>query len=345
MIDGIKPLASSALKGLKVVPIPLFLLAAMILTFSLISDRYLTVPNAMNVIVQTASGIGIIALASYLAICSTGVDLSLGATVSFAGMTAARVMSLDSMAYLRENNSFLLVLIAILAALAVGAMIGAINGIILSKTNIPSFIATLGTFLVAETLSRVVSGGGTIRVTDPLFAQIGGGSIISVPIGTRMIGILPYSMLIMLGIYLIFNIVMKRTRFGTNIYAMGGNYEAARLSGINVDATRFKVFVINGILAAIVGIILTSRLTAASAQNGLGLEFEGIAAAVVGGAAMAGGKSTPWSTLIGAFIIAAMRNGFNIIGVPSSWQMIFIGLVLILIVSIDATRSGGGAKS
>lgn len=168
--------------------------------------------------------------------------------------------------------------------------------------------------------------------------MIGGGSLFSVVIGKRTIGLLPVSMLIMIGLYILFSFIMKRTRFGTYIYAIGGNYDAALLSGINVDRTRFKVFLINGMIAAVVGIILTSRLTAASASNGIGFEFDGIAAAVVGGVSMTGGNSTPWRTLIGAFIISAMKNGFNMIGMSNSVQMITIGAVLIAIVAIDALK-------
>lgn len=155
----------------------------------------------------------------------------------------------------------------------------------------------------------------------------------------RQIGILPVCMLIMLALYLIFSIIMKRTRFGTYVYAIGGNYDAAELSGINTTKTRFKVFLYGGMIAAVTGIISTSRLTAASAANGLGLEFDGIAAAVVGGAAMTGGRSTPWRTLIGALIISVLRNGFIMINMSNSLQMIAIGAVLIVVVAIDAAKN------
>lgn len=332
---------SPVIRKLSVVPMPMFLLVAMVLVFSLISSKYFTVSNIMNIIVQCSSGIGIVALASFMAICSTGVDLSLGGVVSCTGMMAARILMTDSpfLNNLREQNMFLLILLAIAAALLLGALLGSLNGIILSKTNIPSFIVTLGTFKIGETLSRILAGGSTIRITNEAYAKIGGGSLITAEIGGRNIGLLPVSMIIMVVLYVIFTLVMRRRRFGTYVYAIGGNYEAATLSGINVDRTRFMVFLLNGLIAACVGIILSSRLTAASAANGLGLEFDGIAAAVVGGASMSGGKSTPVRTLIGAFIITAMKNGFNIVGMANSVQMITIGAVLIIIVAIDAARS------
>ena len=131
---------------------------------------------------------------------------------------------------------------------------------------------------------------------------------------------------------------MKRTRFGTHVYAIGGNNEAAVLSGVNVDRTRFTVFLLNGLLAAIAGVLMTSRLASAIASTGLGMEFDGIAAAVVGGASMKGGKSSPFRTLIGAFMIGALRNGLNMMGMQNSLQMMTIGAVMMAIVMIDTAR-------
>jgi ribose/xylose/arabinose/galactoside ABC-type transport system permease subunit len=299
------------------------------------------------VIVQCSSGVGIVALASYMAICSTGVDLSLGGIVSLSGMIAARILTWDTalLNQLRSSNTVLLLLLAVSAAIAAGAVIGSMNGLILSRTRIPSFIVTLGMYKICETFSRVIAGGTTIRINgNPLFEFIGNGSLLSIQIGRRSIGLLPVSMIIMALLYIFFSLVMKRTRFGTYVYAIGGNNESAVLSGINTVLTRYRVFLYGGMIAAFTGIIFTSRLTSASAQNGLGLEFDGIAAAVVGGAAMSGGRSTPGRTLIGALIISVMKNGFNMIGMSNSIQMIAIGCVLITVVSIDTMRSSRKPK-
>lgn len=333
---------SPTVRRLSRVPMTLYLLAAMVLVFSLMTEKYLRVSNVMNIIVQTSSGIGIVALASFMAICSTGVDLSLGGIVSLAGMVTARLLTGGEpmLQALRGMGQAPILIFAIAIGILTGMAVGAVNGLILSRTNIPSFIVTLGTYKICETLSRVVSGGSTIRVNDmDAFEMIGGGSLIYAQFGRRMVGLLPVCTLIMLALYVIFHIIMRRTRFGTYVYAIGGNYDAAMLSGIPVEKVRFKVFLLNGMIAAIAGVILTSRLTAASAANGLGLEFDGIAAAVVGGVSMTGGKSTPLRTLIGAFTIFAMKNGFNMIGMSNSVQMITIGAVLIVIVAIDAIRN------
>ena len=334
------------------IPMTLFLLVGMIAIFAIIAGpaKYLKLSNIMNVISQCSSGVGIVALASFLAICSTGVDLSLGGIVSLSGMLAAKILTWEvaSLNALRDSAPGLLLALAILLALLCGALVGSLNGVILSRTNIPSFIITLGSSKICETLSRVIANGTTVRVNgNKAFEMIGGGSLLSVTqtvqqgarTATRSVGVLPVSVLIMVALYILFTIVMKRTRFGTYIYAIGGNYEAAELSGINATQTRFRVFLCGGMIAAVTGIIMTSRLTAASAANGLGLEFDGIAAAVVGGAAMTGGRSTPWRTLIGALIISVLRNGFSMIGMSNSLQMIAIGAVLIVVVAIDAARN------
>ena len=345
-------LKSRAQKVFRVVPMTLFLLAGMILVFAILVGpaKYLKISNIMNVISQCASGVGIVALASFMAICSTGVDLSLGGIVSLSGMVTARILTSEAAAFagLRESAPGLLLLIAIAVSLLVGALMGSLNGVILSRTNIPSFIITLGNYKICETLSRVFAGGSTVRISGwPQFEFIGGGSLAHVTqtvqqgarTSTRLIGVLPVSALVMIVLYLLFSVIMKRSRFGTYVYAIGGNYDAAELSGINTTRTRFMVFLLGGVIAAVTGIIMTSRLTAASAANGLGLEFDGIAAAVVGGAAMTGGRSTPWRTLIGALIISVLRNGFSMVGMANSVQMIAIGAVLIIVVAVDAARS------
>jgi ribose transport system permease protein len=324
-------------------PLTVVLGIFMLILFSQLSTKFMTVSNMMNVIVQVASGVGIISIAAFMAICSTGVDLSLGGTIAFAGMTAGKIIvwDLPILNSVRAISPVLVVIIAVIAASIVGLLIGALNGLILSKTKIPAFIVTLATFRIGETMARIIGQGTSIKISDETFRFLGGGSLYSVMIGERTIGLLPVTMLVMIPLYVIFQIIMKRTRFGTHVYAIGGNYDAAVLSGINVERTRFMVFLLNGLLAAFAGILLASRLASAIAATGLGMEFDGIAAAVVGGASMTGGKSTPLRTLIGAFLIGTLRNGLNLIGMENSLQMITIGLVMGIIVAVDVTRSKG----
>ena len=343
MKNSLIPKPTNIIKSLSKIPVTVILWIFLLLLFSLISENFMSVSNMMNVIVQVSSGVGIIAIASFMAICSTGVDLSLGGTIAFAGMMAGKILvwDLPLLNVIRDNNPVLLVALAVLAAIVVGLLIGGLNGLILSKTNIPAFIVTLATFRIGETMARIIGGGTAIKLTSQVFKFIGGGSLYSILIGKRTIGLLPVSMLIMISLYLIFQVVMKRTRFGTHVYAIGGNYDAALLSGINVEKTRFMVFLLNGVIASLAGVLLASRLASAIAGTGLGMEFDGIAAAVVGGASMTGGKSTPMRTLIGAFMIGVLRNGLNMVGMQNSIQMITIGLVMMLIVVIDVARAKG----
>lgn len=329
------------------IPLTVLLGLTILILFSLLTDRFLTVSNVMNIIVQVSSGVGIIAVASFIAICSTGVDLSIGGTVAVTGMIAARVLVLDfpMINSIREASPIFVIVIAIIAAMLSGMLLGALNGLILSKTKIPAFIITLATYRIGETMARIVGGGSSIQIIDQeAFRFLGGGSLYNVVVGGRNIGILPVSLLVLIPLYTLFHVIMKHTKFGTYIYALGGNNEASVLSGINVDKTRFLVFFLSGIIASIAGILLTSRLASGIAATGLGLEFDGIAATVVGGTAMTGGKGSPFRTLIGAFTIGALRNGLNLIGMANSVQMITIGAVLIIIVTIDAFRTEEGRQ-
>ena len=328
------------------VPLTVWLGLTIFVFFSFMTDRFFTLSNMMNIIVQVSSGVGIIAVASFIAICSTGVDLSIGGTVAFSGMVAAKVLILDfpMINQIRETSSILLIAVAILAAMVTGLIMGSINGLILSKTKIPAFIITLATYRVGETMARIVGGGSSIQIRDETFRQLSGGSLYNVMVDGRTIGVLPHALLILIPLYIIFHIIMKHSRFGTYIYALGGNNEASVLSGINVEKTRFTVFLLSGFIASIAGVLLASRLASGIAATGLGLEFDGIAATVVGGTAMTGGKGSPFRTLIGAFTIGALGNGLNLIGMTNSIQMITIGAVLLIIVSVDAVRSDEGRK-
>jgi len=328
------------------VPLTVWLGLIIFVFFSLMTDRFLTLSNIMNIIVQVSSGVGIIAIGSFIAICSTGVDLSIGGTVAFSGMVAAKVLVMDFplINQIRDSSTFLLILVAIFAALLCGAIIGSLNGLILSRTRIPAFIVTLATLRMGETMARIVGGGTSIQVKNEAFRAISGGSLYSVLVEGRTIGLLPHTLLVLIPLYLIFHIVMKHSKFGTYIYAIGGNDDAAALSGINVRKTRFLVFLLSGLIASVAGILLTSRLASGIAATGLGMEFDGIAATVVGGTAMTGGKGSPLRTLIGAFTIGALGNGLNLIGMANSIQMITIGAVLLVIVSIDAVRTEEGRK-
>lgn len=341
----ISKLVNGLMRVISSTPLTVWLGLLILITFSLLTDRFLTVSNIMNIIVQVSTGVGIIAVGSFIAICSTGVDLSIGGTVAVSGMIAARILVLDFplINSIRAASEIYVVAIAIVAAMLSGMMIGSLNGLILSKTKIPAFIITLATYRIGETMARIVGGGTSIQIIDQeAFRFLGGGSLLFMDVNGRSIGVLPVVLIVLVPLYIIFHIIMKHTKFGTYIYALGGNNEASILSGIDVDKTRFFVFFLSGLIASLAGILLTSRLASGIAATGFGLEFDGIAATVVGGTAMTGGKGSPLRTLIGAFTIGALRNGLNLIGMANSVQMITIGAVLLIIVTIDAFRSEEG---
>lgn len=215
--------------------------------------------------------------------------------------------------------------VVVLAAVLAGTLIGALNGIIIARNNVAPFIITLATWNVADSLALVTAGGATVTVEDPNFRFLGGSDI----------GFLPVCVIVALMIYVLFYIITQRTKTGTYIYAIGGNENAAHLTGINVAKIKFLVYTFSGFTAALAGVMLASRLGSANPGQGDGYEFYGIASAVVAGASMAGGNGTVWHTLIGALVITILRSGLNIAGIPNSWQMVVLGVVIVGVVFID----------
>ncbi len=309
------------------VPGTIYAILALLAFFSLVCDRnpferntFLSFGNLMNIVEQSTI-LAVIAIASLLAIITRGVDLSLGATMSFSGVVVAYLVRLQDWGMAP----------ACLAGLAAGLGIGVLNGLLISSHNVAPFIITLGTMNVAKSLALVVSSSRTISANLPSFRWLGGGSL----------WYLPYTALLTLVLYVIFDLLLRKRRLGTYIYAIGGNEAAAHLSGINVRKIKFQTFVLTGLLAAVAGIMLASRLGAANPGQGDGYEFYGIAAAVVGGASMTGGRGSVWLTLTGALIISILRNGLNMAGLPVSLQMIVLGLIIVGVVTFDTVSRRG----
>jgi len=299
------------------IPGNIYAVALLLLVFRFASPEFLNLSNLLN-IVQQGSILAIVSIGSFLAIVSHGIDLSLGAIVGLAGIVVALAM-----------DAGLGIVPACLLGLLAGAVFGALNGFIIARTHINPFIVTLGMMGIGEGLALVLAKGSTISAGNPIFKVLGGGTV----------GLLPVAALMAIGCYIIFNFVLKRTALGTHIYAIGGNEEAAILSGISAHRIKLVVYSFNGLLAGLAGIVMASRLGAANPSQGIGIEFDGIAAAVVGGASLAGGKGSIWGTLGGAVIIAILRNGLNMAGLPMALQMVILGLIIVAIVTIDSLRS------
>ena len=287
-------------------------------------NTFLTFSNFMNIIEQCTI-LAIIALGSYVVIVLGGIDLSLGATMSFSGVVTAQLVSSFGWGMIP----------AALIGIVAGILIGVLSGLIISRNNVAPFIITLGAMNISRSLALILSEAKTVSANIPSFRFIG---------GSYLFGFLPYSVFIVIIIYLIFYIITKKTRYGTYIYAVGGNEMSAALSGISVRRIKLITYMLSSMLAAIAGILLASRLGSASPGGGEGYEFYGIAAAVVGGASMAGGKGTALKTLSGAFIISILRNGLNMSGLEVSLQMVALGVVIIGVVTIDTLGIGKRRK-
>lgn len=304
-----------AVQILKKIPGNIYTLIVITLVFWICCKpgTFMTGSNLINTVRQ-CSFLAIVSIGSLLAIITGGIDLSVGGTMCFSGVVAAVLAS-------KGQPMVVVVVVAVLA----GTLIGALNGIIIAKNKVAPFIITLATWNVADSLALVTAGGATVTVENPDFRFLGGSDI----------GFLPVCVIVALLVYILFYIITRRTKTGTYIYAIGGNETAAHLTGINVAKIKFLVYTFSGFTAALAGVLLASRLGSANPGQGDGYEFYGIASAVVAGASMAGGNGTVWNTLIGALVITILRSGLNIAGIPNSWQMVVLGVVIVGVVFID----------
>ncbi len=292
------------------------LIALIILSgvFALLSPRFLTINNWLNVLLQTAT-IGVVAIGMTFVIVTAGIDLSVGSVVALSGMVAAVAMRAGASGP-----------VGILVALVTGGLVGLFNGISITRLGVTPFIATLATLAMGRGLTLAISSGQTIFDFPPSFTFIGDGKIASIPM----------PVIILLLAFLIAHFVLSRTVFGHNVYAVGGNREAAHLAGINTTRTEMLVYVIAGVLAGLSGIILTGRLDAALPTSATGLELNAIAAVVIGGASLFGGKGTMLGTLLGALTIGVLANGLNLLNVSPFWTQFIQGAVIFLAVLNDS---------
>lgn len=293
----------------------LYAIILFIIIFTSRSSGYLTLANATNLFRQ-ASVFCIITLASFLAILTHQTDLSVGAVASLTSVIVALLL---------QSGTSLPV--AILAGYGVGILFGAFNGLLIGFTTIAPFVITFGTMSMAESIGIIITDAKTIPVASDALLQLS---------KFEIFGFLPVCVLVMVIIYAAAWYVMNKRRFGTALYAIGGNEEAAKATGINVKRHKFAVYVINGILATTAGLILAARVGTTNPSIGIGLEFEGICGAVLGGTALSGGRGSVGGAFLGAMAIAILKNGFNILGVKTGYVMIAIGAIIILILVMDA---------
>ncbi|EPR3582877.1 ribose ABC transporter permease [Vibrio alginolyticus] len=295
----------------------LIALIFLIVVVSFLNPNFFTVDNILNILRQTSVN-AIIAVGMTLVILTAGIDLSVGSVLALCGAFAASMIALE-----------VPVLVAVPTALVAGAALGAISGIIIAKGKVQAFIATLVTMTLLRGVTMVYTEGRPISTgftdTADAFAWFGTGYALGIPVPVWL----------MVVVFAAAWYLLNHTRFGRYVYALGGNESATRLSGINVDRVKIGVYAICGMLAALAGIIVTSRLSSAQPTAGMGYELDAIAAVVLGGTSLMGGKGRIMGTLIGALIIGFLNNALNLLDVSSYYQMIAKAVVILLAVLVD----------
>ncbi|WP_226037993.1 ABC transporter permease [Aquibacillus saliphilus] len=299
-------------------------LIILIIFFSVASENFLTWSNVEGILLSTTV-IGILALGTTFVIITGGIDLSIGT-----GMTLTSVMTGVFIVYLG-----LPVIVGILGGVLMGGLIGFVSGFSVSILRIPPFIATLAMMMIAEGLSLVISGASPIYFSDVEgFNQIALGSIIPA------ISV-PNAVLIFFVMVIIGWILLSKTIVGRYTFSIGSNEEATRLSGINVKKWKMIIYTIAGCFTGVAGVIMASRLNSAQPSLGMGYELEAIAAVVIGGTSLSGGKGSLIGTMIGALIMSVLTNGLRIMSIPQEWQTVVIGFVILLAVYFDMLRKKG----
>ena len=279
----------------------------------ILTPHFLTVSNLLNVLEQTSIN-AVIAVGMTFVILSAGIDLSVGSVLALAGVVMATLLHQDWP-----------VMAAIAAGLAMGFGFGALNGVAIAWGRLPPFIATLGMMSIARGCALLFTEGRPVSGFDETFRSLA---------TARILGI-PAPVVVTAAVYLVARFVLTSTRFGRYVYAMGGNEEATRLSGVNVRFHKMLVYGVSGLTSGIAAVLLTARLNSAQPIAGIMYELDAIAAVVIGGTSLAGGEGGVGGTLIGALIMGVLRNGLNLLGVSSFLQQVVIGLVIVFAVLLD----------
>jgi ribose transport system permease protein len=292
---------------------------------AILSPDFLKVGNLMNIARQSAIN-SLIAVGMLLAILTAGIDLSVGSILALSTVVTAILI----------KNLGINPILGMIVGLGVGAFLGLLNGLMLTKLHLPHpFISTLGMMNIARGLALILTKATPISGFPPVVQFIGAANV----------GVVPVSFIVVIVVYIIYHIFLTRTPTGRYIYAVGGNIEAARLSGINVEKVLVIVYTLSGFMAAMGGLVLMGRVNAAYPLAGLGYEMDAIAAVIIGGASFMGGVGTVWGTFVGAIIITVIRNGLNLLGVSAEWQTVIIGVVIIGAVYMDVLRRRMEARS
>jgi ribose/xylose/arabinose/galactoside ABC-type transport system permease subunit len=304
----------------------LSILVLLIVTFFIATPDFLTVDNSLNILRQY-SVMAILAVGQTVVIVSRGIDLSVASTAALAG-------SVMGVAYAHWG---LPEPIALLLGLGAGFAVGAFNGFVITRWKVPDFVATLGTLAAARGVALLVTDGLPV----PDYEQAVEGRTIPSSVewlGWESILGIPAIAWVAAGCALVGWFLMSRTKLGRSAYAIGGNPEAARISGVDVDRAKLRIYIFSGLMAAVAGIMLTGRQASANALMADGMELQSVAAVVVGGANLFGGEGGQVGTMIGVLIIGVLANGLEILGVEEFWQQVVNGLIIVVVVALDQWR-------
>jgi ribose transport system permease protein len=291
-------------------------LLLLIVLMSAIAPNFLSVDNAVNV-ARSVSINAILAAGMTVVILTGGIDLSVGSILAVAGVAGVLLATNGIPAPL-----------ALLGGILVGAVCGAVNGALVAWLALPAFIVTLGSLTYLRGLAYSLLDGQPLVASDLSYRGIGNGSVAGIP----------QPVVVMLVVYVIFWFLLERTRFGRHVYAVGGNIEAARLAGINVKRVLLSTYMLAGAAAGVAGLIFSARVLSAQPTAGSGYELDAIAAVVLGGTSLAGGRGRIFGTLVGAIIIGVLSNGLVLLDVPFFYQLIIKGVVIIIAIALDSLK-------
>lgn len=294
--------------------IMIVVMLAVVAFFAYRSARFATPDNLLTILIAAAP-FALIALGQTLVILTGGIDLSVGSVIAASAMAAAW-----SAKHLGENPLY-----PLLAALVAGLAAGAINGLVVSRLNVPPFVATLGMLTLASGIAYVIGGGAPINGLPGsygVFANTGIGEL-TIPVMVMILAIVAFAF------------VMRRTSYGLRVYAVGGNRLAAEIAGVRSRGVLFGVYAISGVLAGLSGLMLSSRVGTGAPNLGEGYELDSIAAVVIGGASLMGGRGTIWGTAIGLLLIQTINNGLDLLLVPAYWQNVIKGVIIVAAVTVD----------
>ena len=288
-------------------------LLVLVIAMSLGTRSFLTVPNLINVARQVSINT-IIAVGMTFIIITAGIDLSVGSLVALTSCVAMIIIEATGYSWL-----------GICAGILLGGIAGAFNGVFVAAAGIPPFIVTLAGLTIYRGIALIITGGTPIIRFEGGFRTLGQGVLLGIPV----------PVIIMAVVVILMHFLLTRSAFGAHVYSVGGNEEASRLSGIKVGKVKFLVYVMGGMLTALAGMVLMGRLSSAQPNTGEGFELDAIAAVILGGTSLMGGRGTIWGTLVGALIIGILNNGFNLMAVDAHFQLVAKGVIILLAVLLD----------